>query len=238
MDISIMQPTYLPWTGYFNLITKVALFILLDDVEFSYQSWQQRNRIVANAAATYLTVPVLTKGRSRQLIREVEVDDSKHWRRKHIQTLRQAYARCPAGGEVTALVESVLNQGQPLLADINMEVIRQICRELGIACGLRRSSELQVEGERSERLVEICRRVGAAGYLSPVGSRDYIEQDGVFARCEIGLKYQEYTCAPYPQRGVKEFISHMSIVDLLANVGFEEARKYVTGTAQHVPSAV
>jgi WbqC-like protein family len=227
MTIAIMQPTYLPWAGYFNLIARSKAFIFLDDVQLSHQSWQQRNRIVVNGQPCFLTVPVRTTDRGPQLIRDVQVDESKNWRRKHVRTVQQAYARHPYGHEVTALVEELLTSEQPLLAEINMGLIRAFCRAMGLMPAFYRSSELQIEGARSDRLLKMCRRFGTNTYLSPPGSKDYLEADGVFATSNVQVIYQDFIAAPYPQRGVKDFISHMSIVDLLANVGYQEGRKYV-----------
>jgi hypothetical protein len=227
VKIAIMQPTYLPWSGYFNLIAVTGQFVFLDDVQFSVRSWQQRNRILVNGQPCTLTIPVLTHGRGPQRICDVHIDPRQHWKKKHIGTLRQAYARHPFGREVADLVESVLAVDRALLMDINMDLVRAICGVLGLQPQFHRSSEAGVCGSRSERLVNLCRRYGADTYLSPLGSKAYIEKDGVFASSEIKLQYQSFLCPPYPQRGTTQFVSHMSIVDLLSNVGFAEGRKYV-----------
>jgi hypothetical protein len=227
MTACIMQPTYLPWSGYFNLIGQADDFVFLDDVQFSHQSWQQRNRIVVDGKPFVLSVPVLTADRGPQPICEVRVDESKNWRKKHLRTLQQAYARHPYGKQATALVESAMSGGSGLLAEINIAIIHAFCEALCLAPRFHRSSALSVGGARSERLVEMCRLLGTRIYLSPRGSQDYLEEDRVFEGSDVELVYQQFVPAAYPQRGVIEFISHMSIVDLVANVGFEEGRKYV-----------
>jgi hypothetical protein len=227
MNVSIMQPTYLPWPGFFNLIAQSDVFIFLDNVQFSYQSWQQRNRIIVNGVPHVLTVPVLTTGRGEQCICQVEVDESKHWRRKHLLTLRQAYARHPFGREVAAVVEGALAGEQRLLVEINLALIEAFCAAMGIQPTFVRSSSLEAAGSRSARLLELCRHFRADTYLSPCGSKDYIEQDGILSASEIRVVYQNFAAAPYAQLGVKEIVSHMSVVDVLANLGFEGGRKYV-----------
>ena len=222
-----MQPTYLPWSGYFNLIARAEEFVFLDDVQFSHQSWQQRNRIVVNGQPYVLTVPVLTSDRGPQLIRDVAVDDSKHWRKKHLRTIQQTYARHPFGREAVSLVEGTLESGGNRLAQINMALIGAFCQALGLQPSCHLSSELQVAGTRSERLLGMCRLFHADTYLSPRGSREYLEDDAVFTGSEVQVVYQDFDPPPYPQRGAAEFVSHMSIVDLLANVGFEQGRRYV-----------
>ena len=227
MAVSIMQPTYLPWAGYFNLIARTSAFVFLDDVAFSHQSWQQRNRIVLAGQPHVLTVPVLIHGRAGQHINQVEVDDTRHWRKKHLATLRQVYGKHPGGPAVIALVEEVLGRGQTHLAEINIDLIVALSAAMGIRADFHCSSQLSVAGSRSDRLLSICRSFGSDTYLSPPGSREYIEADAAFVESDVKVVYQEFTCPPYPQRGAEQFVERMSIVDLLANVGFEEGRKYV-----------
>jgi hypothetical protein len=227
MKIAIMQPTYLPWAGYFNLISRADQFVFLDDVQFSRQSWQQRNRIVVNGQPMILTVPVLSSDRGPQSIGDVRVDESKNWRKKHLRTLQQAYAKHPFGKEPVAVAETVIGGGSDLLVDINIALITGFCRALDLTPGFHRSSELAVAGDRSERLLKICRLLHADTYLSPCGSKEYLEEDGVFAGSDVALRYQEYVPRPYPQLGAAEFVSHMSIVDIVANIGFPAARAYI-----------
>ena len=98
--VAIMQPTYLPWAGYFNLISHADTFVILDDVQFAARSWQQRNRVVLNGEPHMLTVPVLAKGRPGMLIREAHTDETQKWRPKHIATIHRAYDRHPHGNSV------------------------------------------------------------------------------------------------------------------------------------------
>ena len=227
MTVCIMQPTYLPWSGYFNLIAQAKDFVFLDDVQFSHQSWQQRNRIVLEGQPHILTVPVHITGHSGQLIDQIEVDGSRNWRKKHLGTLRQAYGKHPYGPAAVALVEEVLARGQSRLVELNIDLITAFCGAMGLQPKFYRSSALHVMGARSDRLLAICRYFGGDTYLSPVGSKAYLEEDAAFVGSGVEVVYQEFGLQPYPQRGAEQFISHMSVLDLLANVGFEEGRKYV-----------
>ena len=227
MILAVMQPTYLPWAGYFNLIHRADVFVFLDNVQFSAQSWQQRNRVVLHGRPHWLTVPVHRSGAAEQQIREVRTAESSPWRRKHIGTLRQAYAKHGYGAEIIAMLEEILSRPEDHLAELNIALIRSLCRVVGIGADFHLSSDLPGSGGRSTYLLELCRHFGADTYLSPVGSREYIEQEGVFAASDVKVSYQNYVPAPYLQPGVKEFISHMSIVDVLAMLGFEKGREYV-----------
>ena len=227
MRIAIMQPTYLPWAGYFNLISRADKFVFLDDVQFAAASWQQRNRIMFNGQAHMLTVPVLVKGRVDQLIREAQTDETQKWRAKHLSILRQAYARHPHGKVVLQLVERVLERPTRSLAEINVGLIEEFCRCLEIRLPFARSSDLNVGGKRSSRVLQVCRHFQADTYLSAAGSREYIEEEGLLSAADLSVLYQDFVGTPYPQLGAAEFISHLSIVDVVSNVGFAAARAYV-----------
>jgi hypothetical protein len=227
MRIAIMQPTYIPWAGYFNLISKAQTFVFLDDVQFAASSWQQRNRIIFNGQTHMLTVPVLVKGRPEQLIRETLTDETQKWRQKHLSVLRQAYSRHPHGKAATEVVEGVLKRPTQALAEINIGLIEEFCRCMEIPLRRIRSSELNLGGKKSAHVVEICRHFQADTYLSAAGSRDYIEEEGLLSAADLRVLYQNFAATPYPQLGAAEFVSHMSIVDIAANIGFAAARAYV-----------
>lgn len=227
MKIAIMQPTYIPWAGYFNLISKAETFVFLDDVQFAASSWQQRNRIIFHGEAHTLTVPALVKGRPEQSILEVQTDETQKWRQKHLSILRQAYTRHPYGKAVIALVEKVLKQPNCSLAEINIALVDEFCKGMGIPLQCIRSSTLGLCGKKSAHVVEICRHFRADTYLSAAGSREYIEEEGLLTAADLCVLYQNFVATPYPQLGTAEFVSHMSIVDVVANVGFEAARAYV-----------
>ena len=227
MRIAIMQPTYIPWAGYFNLISQAQTFVFLDDVQFAASSWQQRNRIIFNGEVHTLTVAALVKGRPEQLILAVQTDETQKWRQKHLSVLRQAYSRHPHGKAVIALVESVLKRPMCSLAEINIALIEEFCNAMGIRLQCIRSSQLALGGKKSAHVLEICRHFQADTYLSAAGSREYIEEEGLLAAADLRVLYQEFAAAPYEQLGTQEFVSHMSIVDVVANLGFAKARAYV-----------
>ncbi|QAY67766.1 WbqC family protein [Paenibacillus protaetiae] len=231
MKCAIMQPTYLPWTGYFRMINEVDLFVFLDDVQFAKRSWQQRNRILLQGREQMLTVPVLTKGKRDQRIMDVQVDDTQGWRSEHLLKLQHAYGKHAHGAEILELLAQELSAPVTSLAELNMNLIKRINASLKMATPILRSSELNAEGSKSQYLIHICQTVKADSYLSAPGSRAYIEEEGLFAKEAIAVEYMNYEPSPYPQKMSAQFISHMSIVDLIANVGFEAARTHILGAA-------
>lgn len=225
MKCAIMQPTYLPWAGYFHLIAEVDIFCFLDDVQFARRSWQQRNRILLNHTVKYLTIPTLSKGNRDQLINEVFTNESKNWRNQHKKTLYHGYAKHPYSNQILPLLSQCLDQNSQSLAEINIGIITAIKEMLGIPTPLLRTSNIPVYGKRSEYLLKICKNLGVNTYLSAAGSKPYIENEGLFK--DIKVEYQEYIPRPYPQINVTRFVPYLSIVDMIANIGLKETLNHI-----------
>ncbi len=232
MICAVMQPTYLPWSGYFNLAARSDIFVLLDDVQFEKQSWQSRNRILLNGQSQMLSVPVRRTGLQTQ-IREVEINYASDWVSAHLRSLEHAYGRAAHGPEMIAVIRPLLEARLLLLADLTISIIRAAAAQLGLATRMVRASELEgISGGRSDHVIAICAAVGATHYLSPAGSREYMESDDFEARAGIPVSYQHYEPAPYRQRRTDTFISHLSIVDVAAHLGWAAAGRYVAGSAE------
>lgn len=226
-----MQPTYLPWSGYFNLMVQADVFVLLDDVQFNRNSWQSRNRILSQGAEMLLTVPVLADHLDTR-IQDVRLAPGP-WRRKHLTSIREAYSKAPHGATLLALLAPFYESPQVpgSLADWNQQIIAALAEALGITVPLMRASTLQCGGRRSAHVVNICTALDCDEYLSPVGSADYLQQDDFETNGRISLRFQSYVPAPYPQRKAPDFVSHLSIVDVIAHQGLEFARQYVRNSA-------
>jgi hypothetical protein len=227
MKCAIMQPTYLPWSGYFNLIASVDTFIFLDDVQFDRRSWQSRNRICLNGQEHLLSVPTRKAPRDT-LIKDIELAEDSTWRISHRTILQQAYAKSPQGDEVCAMLDEIIaDDRMERLADLNIRIIKGLCEKLTLSTRLLRASEIGCSGKRSAHLHNLCLAIGADYYLSPEGSREYLAADGFAAMGGVELAFQDYRVQPYRQAGTKDFISHLSIVDMLANIGAAESRRLI-----------
>lgn len=220
-----MQPTYLPWSGYFNLMACVDVFVYLDDVQFERRSWQSRNRILVNGREHLLTVPV-RKASQQTILSEIETAPDE-WMKSHWQTLRAAYANAGYGKEMLSLLEPAFGDSPRFLAETNCRVIALLADALDIRTRTVRASDLGCPGHRSEHLISICRRLECAEYLSPQGSREYLEDDGFASRSGISLTFQSFDALPYPQVRATNFVSHLSVIDVIANMGLEYARQYI-----------
>lgn len=222
MKGAIMQPTYLPWLGYFAMIDDVELFIFLDDVQLEKRSWQVRNRIKeCDGKELMLSIPLHTLGRDVTRICDAQFADSK-WYIKHLASIRQCYRKSKYYNEIFPFIEDIYRRDYRCLSDFNICFITTICEYLQIKTPLKKSSDFKnILGSKDELLVNICNACGIDRYLSAKGSAIYIENKeigGAFSKTRIQLEYQNYRHPQYKQLG-NEFMPYMGIIDLLFNEG-------------------
>ena len=216
----IMQPTYLPWLGYFDLIDQTDIFVFLDNVQFQKQSWQQRNQIRSNEGLEWITVPVRIKKRFGQLIRDVEINPVK-FPEKQIKKIHQHYSRASYFNDYYEEFSGVLTDAVKNLSlcDLNITMIEWFCSKLSLSSDFIRSSELKAEGKRAELLVNILGELDIDTYISPIGSLEYIKDDiNYFQDNKITVLFSNYVHPEYNQI-YKPFIEYASIIDLLMNEG-------------------
>ena len=220
MRVAISQPTYLPWLGYFDLIDQVDRFVVLDNVQFEKQSWQQRNRIKSATGLQWLTVPVEFRGRLSQQIREVQIRDAS-FGKDHLRAVELAYRRAPFFDEHYPVLVSHLQSVRDgsLLLDLNLELLRWLLKTMGITTPLFLASQIPVEGKRAELLAAICRNLGGETYLSAPGGAVYLLNEiGIMSRAGIDVFFHSYTHPEYKQR-FPPFVPYASGLDLLFNEG-------------------
>lgn len=223
--IGIMQPTYMPWLGYFSMIDQVDEFVFLDNVQLVSRSWQVRNKIKYNGAEKILSIPVhKEKSREERYIFNTPYSGSE-WKIKHLNIIAQAYRKSPYFKCVMSFLRDIYNADYDSIGGFNSTVISEICKKIGITTDLLHSSSLGVTGHKDKLLVEICKKRRAEAYLSAQGSATYIESDspsGEFGRNGIELFYLNYEHPIYRQLG-SEFLPFIGIYDLLFNEGFQQA---------------
>lgn len=225
--VAILQPNYIPWRGYFDLIHRVDTFVFLDDVQYTKGDWRNRNKVcVLGGKPTWLTVPVVVTGLG-QLICNVEIDNRKPWARKHVSTLKQNYGKAPFFDHYFSKVASTLEFGHRTISDLDIELAKTVCTWLGLDRTFVKSSELNSSGSKDHRLIDIVRSVGGSYYLSGPAAKAYI-QPNLWEDAGIELDYIDYPAYPaYPQINA-EFESQVSILDLLFMVG-PNAPNYIWG---------
>ena len=233
----ITQPTYLPWLGYLEAIARADVVVLLDTVQFVQRSWHSRNRLrTPKGQEFWLTVPVAAHARESSIAQIHIATDQPTWRDKHLNSIRSALGSAPCFAPVFPRIENLLRRDHALLADLTFEGIATLCELLRITTPIRRASEFQAGGIRTERLVNLCKAVEATHYLSAAGSKVYLDEDmHLFDAAGISVTYQEFAHPVYPQRGAG-FVSHLSALDALMNIGPEETRERLISGAPEMRS--
>jgi len=225
-SVAIMQPTYLPWAGYFSLINMVDTFVIYDDVQFDKRSWQQRNKIKTLTGPQWLSISVDSKGKYKQKINEVSISQQSHDYKTHIRALHQNYSKAPFFKDHSDAIFKCLGAYTSLLAELNTSLIGLICQILGINTKLVRSSDLGIGGVKEARLINICKHLAGTQYISPQGSKAYLNESDAFCGSSVELVYQVFDHPEYPQiHG--EFIPYMSILDMLFNCGSEKTLELI-----------
>jgi len=227
----IEQPGFFSWYGYFGLIAVSDIFVFYDDVQFERRSWQIRNRITQRDGTwTYINVPVAYADRST-LIKDMHISYESPWREKLLDQLNYEYNNMPYYKEYIGKFKAVLYQDFDLLADLNISLIKNVCEMLNLdAPEFIRSSEIQgVQGRKTDRLVSIMEHLGEKNYLSLTGARGYIIPEKFVEKAQE-LYWYEFEPKRYEQ-GRGDFISHMSIVDLLFRMGREKTKNYIYNIA-------
>jgi len=217
-DVCIMQPSYLPWLGYFDLLKLSDVFIIYDDVQFDKGGWRNRNRILINHLPSWLTVPVNVKGKCYQLIKDATIVDTS-WQKKHLKAIECAYKKAPYFDWCHPALETYLTKKTyTYLLDLNIEGLNTLCGLLSWQPKLVLSSDLGFRDiGKTERLVALSKHFNATRYISPNASENYMDAK-LWQQANITLCYQNYPHPTYKQYQ-NEFAAYLSVVDALMFVG-------------------
>ncbi len=218
MIVAIQQLEHLPWIGYFNKMSQCDRFVILDHVQFKKNYFENRNKIKSFAGGLWITVPVLIKGRFGQSINEVGIDATKHWKKKYLKSIEQYYCKAPFYADIVKYILPAFDSESLKLGELNYDLIKRIAGYLEIGTSITLSSELDLAGTESTRmLVEICKKFDGDTYISGPDGRNYLEKS-IFEANGIEIEYHDFVHPEYPQlHGA--FVSHMSVIDAIANMG-------------------
>lgn len=222
MIVSVHQPQYIPWLGYFDKIARSDGFVFLDCVQYKAREFQNRNKLRRKGGWMWLSVPVVSPEHGRLMINRVLVDNQSDWRRTHAGSLRAWYGGTPFFKDYFPFFEDVYSRDWERLADLNVAIIKYLLNCFSISTPVMFESDLKVDATSTRRIIEICKALKANGYLSGSGGRDYLEER-MFPENGIQLLYQEYTHPVYAQR-YEPFLPYMSAIDLLFNHGKDAGR--------------
>lgn len=237
MIVTIHQPEYLPWLGFFNKMQQADVFVVLDTVQFTKEDFQNRNRVKTRNGWSWLTVPVYKKGRSSQRILDVEICNDSRWGRKTAALLRDSYGKAPHFAEhfydsQGGFFEGLFAATWTSLCELDIEIIQYLRHALGIETKILRASQLDLPATDlpggidvnggTEVTHRISRHLGADVYLSGSFGRDYLDES-VFQASGIEVQYTSFEHPTYEQLW-PPFEPRLSAIDVLFNHGEEASR--------------
>lgn len=226
MNVVILQPSYIPWRGFFDQIRQADLFVFYDDVQYDKHGWRNRNQIKTNQGKQWLTIPVNSKGVTNGIpIKDVRIDWSKPWAKSHLKSITISYAKSPHLKAYLSLLESLYQRRDEFLADFTIESTIVLARELGMtSTRFMRSSELSgLEGQKTDRVISVLKQVGATHYLCGPSASSYMEPEK-FAAAGISFEYMQYSYPEYPQL-YPPYDQYVTILDLMFMTG-KDALQY------------
>jgi hypothetical protein len=218
MIVSINQPAYLPWLGYFHRIAVSDAHIVLDHVQFEKNSFTNRNKVRTREGWCWLTVPVKTSGKFGDLsINTLGIAAERPWAAKHWETLRLNYSKAPFFAEHADFFESIYARPWGKLSDLSREITAYLLRAFKIETKIYFASQMNPSGKKDELVLNLCRELGATVYLSGPLGRNYLREE-LFRDHAIAVKYDDYHHPAYSQV-YSGFEPYMAAIDLLFNAG-------------------
>lgn len=228
MKVAILQSNYVPWKGYFEMINNVDVFCFYDEVKYTKNDWRNRNKIVGPNGLYWITIPV-SKDSVKLKISEVSFRNLE-WVDKHLLSLKQSYSKSPFKTEVLDFLEPFYIDANDLsLSQFNQQLIREICKFVGIKTSIVDSSHYELINGRVDRLVDLLNQLNATNYISGPAAKSYLaDQEQLFAKSGITISYMNY--GPYQNyiQPKNQFEEPVSIIDLLMNVPRKEVLDYIT----------
>jgi hypothetical protein len=222
--VAAHQPHYFPWLGYIQKMAQADLFIVMDDLQYEKENFQNRNRIKVNNSSAWITVPLERGSQTDRIcdkvIRNGGISAKEHWQRRTWRTLQVHYGRSPHFARYAGEVEDLFTRPWTRLVDVTLHILDLVRAWFGISRPMLRSSSLQLEGQKTDRIIDFCRKVGATVYLSGRGgSTEYLDIDAL-RRAGIAVAWQSFQHPVYPQRypGLG-FLPRMCVLDMIFNCG-------------------
>ena len=224
--IAILQSNYIPWKGYFDIINSVDEFVIYDDAQYTRRDWRNRNIIKTKHGLKWLTIPVLVKGRFKQKINDTRINQN-FWAERHWKTLKQNYSTAPYFLEFQNLFEGAYIKASKMekLTEVNMLFIRLINSFLGIETKITSSTDYNLRGNKTEKIISVCKQAEALHYFSGHAAKSYIDEH-LFHEADIKLTWVDYNNYPEYNQINPPFDHKVSIVDLIFNEG-KNAKKFM-----------
>jgi len=226
MRVGIIQSNYIPWRGYFDFIDDVDLFILYDDVQYTKNDWRNRNKIKTPFGRKWLTVPVKQQS-LKQLIKDTNIDTTHDWVYTQINQFTESYKNTPFFSEALGFLELLKQNKHQTISELNRYLIDEITGYLGIKTPMEVSWKYSPRSTKTERIIDILKKVDATVYLSGPNADCYLDTT-LFRESNIRLEFKSYSYEPYSQPW-GDFIGDVTILDLIANCG-PDVRRFLKST--------
>ena len=217
MILTAHQPVYLPWLGLFHKIALAETFVYFDQVQYLPKDWMNRNKIRTKSGSIWLTVPVLRKGYRDLKTSEIEINNSIDWQKKHLRSISLNYKKSPYFENYIPFFEDVYSRKWKFLGELNEYMLKWFLDELGIKVNFLNANDFKFQGEKSSLILNMCKELNASTYIFGMLGKDYADVQE-FEKNNIGLIFQNYNHPKYSQL-YSEFVSHLSVIDLLFNHG-------------------
>ena len=217
MILTAHQPVYLPWLGLFHKIALAETFVYFDQVQYLPKDWMNRNKIRTKDGSIWLTVPVLRKGYRDLKTSEIEINNSTNWQKKHLRSISLNYKKSPYFENYIPFFEDVYSRKWEFLGDLNEYMLKWFLDELGIKVNFLNAKNFKFEGEKSSLILNMCKKLDASTYIFGTLGKDYANVHE-FEKNNVKLIFQDYNHPKYSQL-YSEFVSHLSVIDLLFNHG-------------------
>jgi len=217
MILTAHQPVYLPWLGLFHKIALSDVFCYFDDVQYQIKDWNNRNKIKTVSGEAWLTVPILVKGYREKKIREIEINNSVNWRKKHWKSIYLNYKKTPYFDNYADFFEKIYKMEWHYLSDLNEYMLKWFLKTLKIKVEYHKASELNFQGVKSDLVLDMCKKLNATTYIFGALGKNYAEKEK-FTVAGVKIYFQDYCHPKYKQAG-NNFTPYLGIIDLLFNEG-------------------
>jgi len=223
--VTIHQPNYIPWMGFFHKACHADVLVLLDDVQYSKNSVQNRNKVRTRDGEVFLTVPVLTSGHFGQKTNQVLIDMRSNWQSKHLKTIQLNYGKSPYYHLYEKDLLDFYSRPYEKLVDACVDFIHFVVQWLNLPIHTVLASELGVEAESTERLILLTKKIGGRTYLSGPSGGHYLQKEA-FADAGLELQFHQFQHPQYSQFNGEQFILYLSVLDVIFNCGYD-SRQYL-----------
>jgi hypothetical protein len=223
MKVAIMQPYFLPYIGYFQLINAVDVFVIFDDVNYIKKGWINRNTILVNGNGFLFNIP-LQEVSQNKLINQISIEEDSNWKKSLLKTLTLTYKKAPFFAEVFQIIENIIEYDEKNLAKFIAYSLRKICSLLAIETTIMVSSEIEKNNDLKgqDKIIEICKKLEATNYINAIGGQELYNSD-TFSNCQISLNFIKSEPIQYTQFD-NDFIPWLSIIDVIMFNSVEETK--------------